>query len=147
MKSAIYPLYVRLLKEMVIFIFLYSKSNILDCFDELCNLTCTKLWGMESIDNCVHLCKKKLNDNQVNHSNNKALEIMSEFLKKNIEKIYNRKKLVINDNNRTTEEKIKEAEKLIQVEKVNLINLQDNLLKLQKLKTLEIRKKFTIKNK
>ena len=108
-------------------------------------MTCSKLWGLEKNQECLNFCTNKIDQN-FNQINTKAFEIMGEFLAKNIEKIYLQKQyrnssFVEFNINQTLDQKIIRAQKIIQVEKSNLLKLESDLLKLQKKKTLENQKK------
>lgn len=112
-------------------------------------MTCSKLWGEDKNKECVKFCAKKINHN-ANKTNTKAIEILNDFITKNIKKIYLKKKsinLFFKESrcNQTLDEKINKAQKIIQEEKTNLLKLEANLLKLQQIKTLKIQKKLKIK--
>lgn len=124
-------------------------QNYLDCFNDLCNITCLKLWGKNKDDSeeCFHFCSENIPNPSNNNISTEAWEILKEFIFQNLEKsnstLFNKNITnnveIPNYSNKSLEEIIIQKEKELQIERQKLINLEKDLLRYQKIKNSKIR--------
>lgn len=121
----------------------------LDCFNDLCNITCLKLWGKNKDDSeeCFQFCSENILSPSNHNISTEAWEILKEFIFQNLEKsnstlpnknITNNIE-VSNYSNKSLEEIITQKEKELQKERQKLIDLEKDLLRYQKIKNSKIR--------